>query len=51
MNTYKYRVTLEVEVKAFDEGDAWEMLQDAFGIGEMCGTNVIECEYKDLGNG
>lgn len=46
MNTYRYTVTLEVEVDSFDEGDAWEMLQDAFGVGENCGTNVIECEYE-----
>jgi len=48
MNTYRYRVVLEVEVPAFDQADAWEMLQDAFGIGENCGTNVTECEYKEV---
>lgn len=46
MNVYRYTVTLEVEIESFDEHDAWEMLQDAFGVGENCGTNVIECEYE-----
>lgn len=46
MNRYRYTVTLEVEVEAFDSGDAMEMLQDAFGLGENCGTQIVECEYE-----
>lgn len=49
MNKYKYRVVVEVEVEAFDEGDAWEAVQDAFGLGDYCGTTVTDCEYINLG--
>lgn len=48
MKTFTYRVIQTVEVEAFDESDAWDMLQDAFGIGENCGTNVVDCEYKEI---
>lgn len=48
MNTYKFKIDLIVEVDAFDEGDAWDMVQDAFGVGENVGTRVIECEYKEV---
>jgi hypothetical protein len=47
MNTYQYEVTLKVEVEAFDESDAWDAVQDAFGAGDTLGVNVIECEYKE----
>lgn len=46
MNTYVYEVRLKVEVNAFDESDAWDALQDAFGPGEELGVNVTDCEYK-----
>lgn len=49
MNKYKYEVRLTVEVEAFDESDAWEAVQDAFGLGENCGTTVVDCEYTELG--
>lgn len=48
MNRYKYQVTLVVEVDAFDESDAWDILQDAYGVGENVGTNVVDCEYKEI---
>lgn len=48
MNEYEYEVVLKVRVKSFDPGDAWDMLQEAFGIGENCGTNVIDCEYREV---
>ena len=47
MNSFKYTVKLEVEVEAFDESDAWDALQDAFGVGENMGVVVTECEYKE----
>jgi hypothetical protein len=47
MNTYQYEVTLKVEIEAFDESDAWDAVQDAFGAGSQPGINVIECEYKE----
>jgi hypothetical protein len=35
-----------VEVEAFDEDDAWDALQDAFGVGENgSGITVVECGW------
>lgn len=48
MEQYKYSVKLTVEVEAFDEGDAWDALQDAFGIGETGAVTVTNCEYKEI---
>jgi len=47
MNTYKYTVKLTVEVEAFDESDAWDAVQEAFGIGETGAVTVTDCEYKE----
>lgn len=47
MNTYRYEVTLQVEVEAFEETDAWDAVQDAFGIGDQYGVTVTDCEYKE----
>ena len=49
MNTYVYLVTQTVKVQAFTEADAFEALQEVYGIGENCGTVVTDCEYSDLG--
>jgi hypothetical protein len=48
MNKFKYKVSLLVEVEAFDEGDAWDAVQDAFGIGENMGVIVTDCDYKEM---
>lgn len=48
MNKYTYKVELVVEVEAFDESDAWEALQDDFGVGEQMGMTIVECEYKEV---
>lgn len=48
MEAYKYTVKLTVEVEAFDEGDAWDALQDAFGVGETGAVTVTNCEYKEV---
>ena len=48
MDTYRYKIVLTVEVDAFDESDAWEAVQDEFGIGEQMGVTITDCEYKDL---
>ena len=48
MNKFRYRVIVEVEVEAFDQGDAWEAVQDAFGVGENYGANVVDCEYIEI---
>jgi len=48
MNTYKYTVELTVEVDAFDESDAWDAVQDAFGVGDQMGVVVTNCEYREV---
>lgn len=46
MDKYKFRVTLDVEVEAFDAEDAFDKLQDAIGAGDDLGVNVTDCDYK-----
>lgn len=48
MNTYRYKIVLNVEVDAFDPSDAWDAVADEFGVGEQMGVRVINCEYKEL---
>lgn len=48
MNTYRYKIVQTVEVEAFDESDAWDAIQDEFGIGNHMGITVLNCEYKEL---
>jgi len=48
MRTFKYSVSLVVEVEAFDEIDAEEAVRDAFGLGDVCGIEVIESEVGDF---
>ena len=45
MEKYTYKVTLTIEVEAFDESDAWDAVQDAFGVGEQTGVQVVDCNY------
>lgn len=47
MNKYTWTVKLEVEVEAFDESDAWDAVQEAFGVGETGAVNVTACEYRE----
>jgi hypothetical protein len=47
MEKRRYVVSLVVEVEAFDEDDAWDALQDTFGVGQNGpGINVVECEWE-----
>ena len=48
MKTFRYKVSMVIEVEAFDESDAWDAVQDAFGVGEQTGVNVLECQYKEI---
>lgn len=48
MDTFRYKVTLVVEVEAFDESDAWDAVQDAFGIGDQTGVVVTKCDYQEV---
>lgn len=46
MNKFTYKVNLIVEVEAFDEDDAWDALQDTFGVGDSgSGITVVECGW------
>lgn len=47
MEKFTYNVSLTVEVEAFDDSDAWDAIQEAFGVGETGAVTVTECEYKE----
>ena len=47
MKTFRYLVELEVEVEAFDENDAREALEDAFGLGEDCGVTIKSVKFNE----
>lgn len=47
MDKYEYTVILKVSIDAFDESDAWEAVQDAFGVGDTGAVSVTQCEYKE----
>jgi hypothetical protein len=49
METFKYKVIMEVEVPAFNESDALSTLMDTYAVGDNCGTTVIDCEIRDMG--
>lgn len=48
METYEYVIKMKVSVEAFDEADAWDAVQDAFGVGEELGITVTDCEYREV---
>lgn len=48
MEKYKYTVRLTVVVDAWDESDAWDAIQEAFGIGATGAVTVTECTYKEI---
>jgi hypothetical protein len=47
METHKYIVLLEVEVEAYTNTDANEMLEDAFAPGEDCGITIVASTIKE----
>lgn len=49
MDVYQVEVRLLVDVPAFNDADALETVMDAFGVGENCGTTVVDCEYTERG--
>jgi len=44
---FKYTVKLEIEIDAYDESDAWDAVQEAFGIGSTGAVTVTDCEYRE----
>lgn len=47
METYKYAVALMVEVEAFDEADAFDAIQEMFGVGSTGAVTVTQCDYEE----
>jgi hypothetical protein len=48
MKVFRYEVNLVVEVPAFNEIDAEEAVRDAFGLGEVCGLEIVESEVGNF---
>jgi hypothetical protein len=46
MDTYTFTVSLEVQVEAFSEDDAKELVEDVFGPGSDCGVEVVDFNIK-----
>jgi len=47
MNEFVYDLKVRVIVEAFNEDDAWEAIQDTFGVGETeSGITVTDCEWE-----
>ena len=42
METYNFTLTLKVEVEAFSEEDAKDLILDVFGPGNDCGVEVVK---------
>lgn len=47
METYKYNVVLQVEVKAFSDEDAKDLILDVFGPGNDCGVEVTKLSVEE----
>lgn len=48
MNTYKVTVAVEVEVESFDESDAVDLVEDAFGTGDYSGYKVTKFVVRNI---
>lgn len=44
---FRYHVGMTVEVDAYDEADAVEMLNDTFGAGSDCGIEILESYIEE----
>lgn len=47
MNKYRFILAVEVEVEAFDENDAKDIIHDNFGPGEDCGVEIKALAVKE----
>lgn len=45
METYTFEVCLTVEVEAFTESDAYDMLHDHFDTGSDAGVEILDAEF------
>jgi hypothetical protein len=48
MDKYRYKISITADVEAYDPSDAWDALQDAFGLGDAMGITVVDCEYEEV---
>lgn len=48
MNTYRYVLSVEVEVDAFSEEDAEDAIEEMFGPGNDCGIEVKNLRIESL---
>lgn len=48
MNTYQYEVSLKVQVDAFTQFDAEDMIRDALGLGDAMGVEIIESSVGEF---
>ena len=48
METYKFNLSVEVEVDAFSHEDALDLINDVFGPGDDCGVEVMKIDIKDV---
>lgn len=48
MNTYTATVTLKVQVDAYGQSEAEDMLYDTFGPGEDCGVTITDFKSTSL---
>lgn len=48
MKKFRYILAIEVEVEAFDEHDARDIVDDTFGPGEDCGVNITALAVKEV---
>lgn len=46
MNSYTFTLHLEVEVSAYSEEDAVDILNDTFGPGEDCGVTIVKTSIE-----
>lgn len=47
MDTYRFKIELEIEVDAFTPDDAEDSIKDVFGPGKECGLDVLSLVVVD----
>lgn len=51
MNTYSMTVTMQVEVDAYEEADAVDLIDENFGEGEYAACRVTEMKITGIKEG
>lgn len=47
MDTYRFTLSVDVEVNAFSHEDAVDLINDVFGPGDDCGVEVTKIDIED----